>query len=358
LVCLLLFAAIALAQQDDQDLPPVEKQATQPAEDTLLPRITLALQAVTAPDASALASALHVSNATPGAPPNTLSALGDLDGDGVPEMLLKWAMPDVTAGVEVPPALDSPPLWGVYLLSWDGTRWEASRLLSGVEEFTSEVIDLGPPVGRALALVIHEGEGGALYPAIFQVKQHAATVVWDAQGDDSRYEPLSQGQVTFQARGDSPAEMIVSGRADPGFLEVDPHGGRGFEVRVVYHWNGKAFVPAKTDYSANQDYTVYRFISALHLHDYRSAYALVVPAKFLKADAPTLDAFRLFVQDNWPELLQDEVFEAPEPPVASPDEHLFVLLKPDRRYVYHPVFSTDGKFLLTDLTRTQEATEP
>ena len=80
--------------------------------------------------------------------PTRLSPVGDLDGDGVPEMLLKWAIPDVVVGAEVAPAPDSRPLWGVYLLSWTGARWKPSRLLTGVEDFTPLVINLGPPVGR------------------------------------------------------------------------------------------------------------------------------------------------------------------------------------------------------------------
>jgi hypothetical protein len=75
-------------------------------------------------------------------------------------------------------------------------------------------------------------------------------------------------------------------------------------------------------------------------------------------DAPTVEAFRHFIQDHWPEFLQDEVFQAPELLAGSPDEHLFILPKPDHHYVYHPVFSKDGKFLLTGLTRTREETEP
>ena len=217
------------------------------------------------------------------------------------------------------------------------------------------MINLGPPVGRGLAVIVLEGDPPIAYPVIFQVKDHAAKLLWDAQADDSRYQPLLQGRVSFQDKADAPAEMIVMGRADPGLLQVDRRGRRGFQARAVYHWDGKVFIPAKTEYSADQDYTVYRFLSALHLHDYRSAYALVVPAKFLNTDSPTLDAFRNFIQDNWPEFLQDEVFEAPELPAGSPDEHLFVLRKPDKHYVYHPVFSNDGKFLLTGLTRTQEA---
>jgi hypothetical protein len=290
-----------------------------------------------------------------GAPPNTLASVGDLDGDGVPEMLLKWAIPDILVGAEVAPAPGSRPLWSLYLLSWDGARWKASRLVTGVEDFTPILVNLGPPVGRGLAVVIHEGDSQIAYPDIFQVKDHAATLLWDAQADDSRYQPLLQGRVIFPGPADSPAEMIAMGRADPGLLQVDRRGRRGFQARAVYHWSGTAFIPVKTEYSADQDYTVYRFISALHLHDYAAAYALVVPAKFLKADSPTLEAFRHFIQDNWPEFLQDGVFEAPEPPAGAPDDHLFVLPKPDERFVYHPVFSSDGKFLLTGLTRTREA---
>jgi hypothetical protein len=357
-----MFAATTSAQEEGQEPPPAETPATQTLPDALLPQITAAIQGVTTPDVAALSKALHlgerVDATAPGAPPNTLAPVGDLDGDGVPKILLRWAIPDVLVGAEVAPAPDSRPLWGAYLLSWDGAHWKASRLLTGVENFIPLMINLGPPVGRSLAVVIQEGDSQTAYPAIFQVKDHTATLLWDAQADDSRYEPLLQGQVSFQDHAAAPAQMIVTGRADPGLLQVDRRGRRGFQARAVYRWDGKAFVPAKTEYSADQDYTVYRFISALHLHDYRSAYALVVSAKFLKSDSPTLDAFRHFIQDNWPEFLQDEVFEAPEPPAGKPDEHLFVLSKPDKRYVYHPVFSSDGKFLLTGLTRTREAIEP
>jgi hypothetical protein len=357
--CLLMLAVTASAQEEGQEPPPAETPATQTLPDAQLPQITATLQGVTTRDVAALSKALHIGErmdaTAPGALPNTLAAVGDLDGDGVPEMLLKWAIPDVTVGAVVAPAPDSRPLWGVYLLSWDGAHWKASRLLTGVEDFTPVVINLGPPVGRGLAVVIQEGDAPIAYPAIFQVKDHAAALLWDGQADDSRYEPLLQGRVNFEDHAKTPAEMIVTGRADPGFLQVDPSGHRGFQARAVYHWDGKAFVPSKTEYSADQDFTIYRFISALHLHDYRSAFALVVPAKLLKAESPTLDTFRDFIQDNWPEFLRDEVFQAPESPVGSPDDHLFVLSKPGMRYVYHPVFSSDGKFLLTGLTRTREA---
>ena len=361
-LCLAIVPVSAPAQEEPPEPPPAETRATQTLPDSLLPRITTAIQGVTTPDVTALRNALHIGEpqkgAGPGAPPDAVVPVGDLDGDGVPEVLLKWAIPDVAVGTDVAPAPDSRPLWGVYLLSWTSTRWKPSRLLTGVEDFTPLVINLGPLIGRGLALVIMDGDSPILYPTIFQVKDHAASLLWDAQSDDSRYQPLLQGRVSFADHAGASAEMIVTGRADPGFLQVDRRGQRGFQVRAIYHWNGTAFIPAKTEYSANQDYTLYRFISALHLHDYASAYALVVPAKFLKVDSPTLDKFRHLIQDNWPEFLQNEVFAAPESPADLPDDHFFVLSKPDKHFVYHPVFSSDGEFLLTGLTRTQEATEP
>jgi hypothetical protein len=354
-----MFASFGCAQEEGQEPPLPEPQATRTVQDVLLSQITADIQGVTTQDVAALSKALHIGerleSTAPGGPYNTLAPVGDLDGDGVPEMLLKWAIPDVIEG-EVAPASDSRPIWGVYLLSWNGARWKASHLVSGVEDFVPILINLGPPVGHALAVVIQEGDSQVEYPIIFQVTDHAGTLLWDAEADESRYEPLLQGRVNFQDHAGAPAEMIGTGRADPGLLQVEPRGRRGFRARVVYHWDGKAFIPAKTEYIADEDYTVYRFISALHLHDYASAYALVAPAKFLKADSPTLEAFRHFIQDNWPEFLQDAVFEAPELPAGSPDEHLFVLPRSDKRYVYHPLFSSDGKFLLTGLTRTQEAT--
>ena len=360
--CVLMLAICASAQEDGQEPPPVETPATSTVQDVFLPQITAAIQGVTTPDVAALAKALRIgekpgSKAT-GSSLNTLSPVGDVDGDGVPEILLKWAIPDVVVGAEVSPAPDSPPLWGLYLLCWDGAHWKPFRLLTQVEDFTTTLVNLGPPVGRGLAVVVEEGDSPIAYPVVFQVKDHAATLLWDGEADDSRYEPLLQAQVGFQDHADAPADMVVTGRADPGLLQVNPRGERGFKARAIYHWDGKGFVPAKTEYFADPDYTLYRFIAALHLHDYRSAYALVDPPKFLKADSPTLDAFRQFIQDNWPEFLRDEVFQAPELPAGSPDEHLFVLSKPDQCFVYHPVFSSDGKFLLTGLTRAREAIEP
>lgn len=355
--CIMILAPAASAQEEDKDLPLPETKESPAPPDSLLPQINAAIQGVTIPDVAVLAKALRIGE-TPegGAPPNTLAPIGDVDGDGVPEMVLKWAIPDVSAGAEVAPAPDSSPLWAVFLLSWDGAHWQASRLVTGAEDLHLVMINLGPPVGHAVAVLMQEGEPRVPHPAVFQFKDHLATLLWDAQSDDSRFQPLLQGQVSFRDHATAPAEMVETGRADPGFLHIAPTGRRGFAARSVYHWDGKAFIPGKTGYTANEDYTIYRFISALHLHDYASAYALVVPAKFLNADAPTLDAFRHFIQDNWPEFLQNEVFEAPEVAAGSHDDHVFVLPKPDGIKVYHPVFSSDGKFLLTGLASSREPT--
>ena len=358
---LLLVTAPAFAQQPEvPEPPPVESPASQTAPDALLPQIAAMVQSVTTKDARALSQALHISSgpesSSPGPPPNTLEPTGDLDGDGVPEMLLKWAVPVAPVGVEdVPPAPDSRPLWALYLLSWDGAHWNASRLVKGVDNYHSLPINLGPPTGRALAIVTLEGRSSTEYPVVLQVKGHAAKLLWDSQGEDSRYQPLLEGRVSFQSHAKAPALMRVVGRADPGVLQFARNGRRGFQARVTYHWDGAAFVPAKTDFTPNEDYTIYRFIAALHLRDFKSAYAVVVPDKFLTAAAPNLEAFRKFIQDNWPEFPDDQVFAAPEQAAGSGNEHDFVLSKPDRRYVYHPNFSRDGKFLLTGLSRTQES---
>ena len=320
--CVLTFAGSGSAWQEPPEPPPAATQATASLPDVILPTIDAALQGVTTPDFPALSKALHIAegaeDSATGAATNTLWPVGDLDGDGVPEMLLKWAIPDVVSGSDVTPVSGSRPLWAIYVLSWTGDRWKASRLLTGVENFKPVPINLGTPVGRGLAIVSLQGDAAVPFPSIFRVRDHAAMLLWDAQDDDSRYQPLLQGHVSFLEHAGAPAEMIVTGRADPGFLQVKREGRRGFQARAVYHWSGTAFIPQKTEYSPSEDYTVYRFIAALHLHDYNSAYSLVVPAAFVKANLLTLDVFRHFIQENWPEFLENEVFEAPEDLPARP----------------------------------------
>jgi len=343
LLALLLLASYGFSQDDD-DLPPEELAAGQALPDLILTQqIAPLLERVATGNVAALAGALQaevIQHASSGKG-NALLSLGDLDGDGAPEMLLRWALPV--------------PAWGLYLLSWDGMHWKASRLVVGVEDFAVSMINLEPSVARGLAIIVSDTPSQAAYPIVFEVKDHAASLLWDAEADDSRYQPLFQAQVSFTGRSGAPAELIATGRADPGLLQVQPRGKRGFQARAVYNWNGQAFVPSKVDYSDSPDYTVYRFIAALHLHDYRGAYALVAPAKFLGTDSPSLDAFRQAIQNNWPEFLEDHVFEAPEIAAGATDPYAFLLVESDRRLVYHPIFSADGKLLLVGLSRSQEA---
>jgi len=281
-----------------------------------------------------------------------LIELGDLDGDGVSEVALKLLVTETSQedaqGQESPPSSR-----GLYLLSWDGTRWKASPLAASAENIQFKVVRLGKSTGRCIAVVNVMGEEAVPYPAIFQVREHEAALLWDSQGGDNRYNALAHGQIEFQdnAKLDQ-TNMIVIGRADPGLLQFAPDGHRGFSARCVYHWDGQAYVPAQTEYSPGPDNTLYRFIAALHLHDFRSAYALIDPGKFLKTDAPSLEKFRQMMEENWREFLDDQVFQAREANAGSPDALAFEL--PEKHYVYLPTLSNDGRFLLIGLERKVE----
>ena len=84
LACLSIFAVTACGQEEAQEPPLAETHATGTLPDALLPQITAALQGVATPDSAALAKALHIGDrlegAAPGAAPNTLALLGDLEG--------------------------------------------------------------------------------------------------------------------------------------------------------------------------------------------------------------------------------------------------------------------------------------
>ena len=285
-------------------------------------------------------------------PPVELIELGDLDGDGVPEIALKALV--TGASQEDTQAQTSPASFrALYLLSWDGTRWKASPLAGPAESFQFKVVRLGKNTGRGIAVVNVIGEGAAPYPAIFQLREHEAALLWDSQVGDNRYNALEHGQIEFQ---DDPkldqTDMIETGRTDPGLLQFEPGGHRGFNATCLYHWDGQAYVPVRTEYSPGPDNSLYRFIAALHLHDFRSAYALIDPGKFLKTDAPSLEKFRQMMEQDWPEFLDDQVFQAREANAGSPDALAFEL--PDKHYVYRPTLSNDGKFLLTGLERKVE----
>jgi len=197
------------------------------------------------------------------------------------------------------------------------------------------------------------GEDRLPYPSVFQVREHEAGLLWDSQVGDNRYNPLQHGRIEFL---DDPkldqTVMIETGHADPGLLEFEPGGRRGFKARSVYHWDGQAYVPVQTDYSPRPDNTLYRYIAALHLHDFGSAYALIDPGRFLKTDKPNLEQFRQLIEKHWQEFLDDQVFQAREAKAGSPDALAFEL--PEKHYVYRPTLSNDGKFLLTGLERKLE----
>jgi hypothetical protein len=280
--------------------------------------------------------------------------LGDLEGSGIPQVALKWLLPDL-AGQDAAEAAGARGSWRLFLLAWDGERWQASPLGGPAENLKFEVIRLGRSPHWGITVVVTEGEDAVPYPALYQVKNHAARLVWDGKAGESRYQGYPNGRVEFHdvAAADL-TEMIAVGRADPGLLAFPKGSRRGFEVRSTYRWDGQGFVPVKTEYSPTPDYTLYRFIAALHLHDIRGAYTLIDPPKFLNTNSPTLDKFRQLVEGSWPEFLDDKVFEALDAEPASPDPYAFILEERDKKFVYHPTFTAGEKPLLTGLERQEE----
>jgi len=326
-------------------------------EDAMLAGILSVLANLSSPDLGVLGQAFDTrvqkqDEASSGSSAVELIELGDLDGDGVSEVALKLLVAGASqedAQTQVSPA----PLRNLYLLSWNGSHWKASPLAASAENLQFNVVRLGKSTGRCVAVVNVIGEQAFPYPTIFQLREHGASLLWDSQAGDNRYNALEHGRIEFQdnAKLDQ-TDMIVIGRADPGLLQFEPGGHRGFSARCVYHWDGQAYVPAQTEYSPGPDNTLYRFIAALHLHDFHSAYTLIDPGKFLKTDAPSLENFRQVIEENWREFLDDQVFQAREAQAGSPDTLACEL--PDKQYVYRPALSNDGKFLLTGLERKVE----
>ena len=336
-----------------------EPSQASPAEqsDETLATIQAVLGSVSVPDLGALGQAFSTTVKKPDEAPKETSALelvelGDLDGDGVPEVAMILPATETAQEESHGRASPSGPR-GLYLLSWDGTRWKASSLGPPAENSQFKVVRLGKSTGRCIAVVDVMGEEAKPYPAIFQVREHEAALLWDSLSENSLYNALGHGRIDFQdnAKLDQ-TDMIVSGRSDPGLLQFAPGGHRGFSARCVYHWDGQAYIPGQTEYSPGPDNNLYRFIAALHLRDFRSAYALIDPAKFLKTDAPTLGKFRQVMEEDWREFLDDRIFLAREASPGSPATFAFEL--PEKHYVYLPTLSTDGKFLLLGLERKVE----
>lgn len=331
------------AQQAEAPEPP-------PVDQDLL-RVQSALAAVKAPNVRALAAALGLElrkevDTTCSAAGSRLEEVGDLDGGRFPEVVLIRQLSELDASGGPPPSES----WGLFLLAWGGAGWKASRLGAITESCQIQVIQLARR-RRAIVVITPREEDNLLYPAVYGLKGHEAALLWDGQSDNSLFHGTAQSVVKFRLTGTA-AEMVITGRADPGLLDFASGGRRGFEVTTEYHWDGRAYVPGQTHFTANPDYTLYQFIAALHLHDFRAAYALVAPAKFMHADAPTVDTFRQYVQKNWPEFLDDQIFVALETRASTADDFAFIL--PEKHYVYRPAFSADGK-LLIDLVRETEA---
>jgi len=350
------------AKAQEPTPPSTPRQAATARFDEELARVQAAVSSVHTPDIAALAKALEAEAANSNedfadAPANSLVALGDLDADGVSEIAFKQVEPAFTGDTNKSGAA-APLTWQLFLLAWDGAQWRASQLQQGFEPFELRVVSSLVPGARQIALVVFAGARAIPFPAIYQLKDHAASLLWDSRANDSPYEGYADGQVEFREpqSGGAP-ELIATGRADPGLIQFAKDGERGFEARAIYVWDGKSYLPSKTECSDNEDYRLYQFISALHLHDFRSAYALIDPAKFLKTDAPSLEVFRKQVEDSWPEFLDDEIFEAREPGANAAEDLAFELNSEDKHYVYHPSFSADSKHLLTALERRQEKAE-
>jgi len=310
---------------------------------------------VLAADAGALGKALRVEgaqndDAEPGEPTaSALRQIGDLDGDAVPELIFRWSRPErfrLSGNENLGPL----PGWILFLLSWDGGRWRVTELMMGDGLCGLETL---AGIWPAPALVAVEGLSSLPYPVIFRYQDHSAAVAWDSRDESSRYQSYAGGDVAFSGSNGPPA-MVVSGRADPGVIRFPPYNRRGFEVATLYAWESGAFVPKKSEFEENEDYTLYRFIAALHLHDFRAAYALIDPERFLSGGEKTVDAFKKQVTEAWPELLGDNIFDAPEPADGGDNKFPFELNRDDVHYRYFPKFSTDGKRLLTSLERREQ----
>jgi hypothetical protein len=347
------------AKTGEQSLAPAPSDSTSRLKGDLA-LVQSIVGAVHVPDSRALAEALRINvggtkEAFTDLSSNFLEDLDDLDGDGVREFAFKQ-MRSAKKGAPNVTGLDELPSWELFLLAWDGAGWRASWLRSGFEPFELHVVSSNIPGSREIALVIYTGASETPYPAIYQMKDHAAALVWDGRADESEYQGYARGKIEFRnlQAGGAP-QMIVSGRADPGLLHFPKDSKRGFDVQAIYVWAGTSYVPNKTEYSANEDYTLYQFISALHLHDFRSAYALIDAPKFLKTDMPSPEIFRKRIEGSWPEFLDDQIFEVPNPSSSGTNGFEFELTEEDKHYVYLPSFGTDSKHLLAGLERHEES---
>lgn len=341
--------------QSEAGIPQVREPESGRASDAGLAAIRRALKTVETPNFKSVAKSLGLTISKIGKGPFESSdvgmeVVGDLDGDGVPELALKGKATLQARGESVPFAE------ALYFLSWDGQAWRVSDLGSFDGAFTLEALPGMDPADRLIAVIVFQDATLMPYPIIYRYRAHTASLAWDSRLESSSYTGYDYGSVRFKGVGEGSApEMMVSGRADPGLLvfpRVPDANGRGFRVASLYFWRHNAYVPLRTEYEPCEDYTEYRFIRALHLRDFHSAYSLVEPRKFLKTSKPSLEFFRKRVQEQWPEFLDDRIFRVPLHPKGKPGGHLFALtVKEGDTYLYHPTFTPGPKYLLTGLER-------
>lgn len=314
------------------------------------------LHSVSTPDAAALRNALGAATVKESdglsdtASPSLLELSGPAVG-GVPEFVLKWVNNPSRVSNTADDA-SSPAMWSLIFISWDGKQWRAAQIRAGFEPFSFKILSSPIDGPTKIALVVYGGDVAIPYPAVFELKDNTVKLLWDGKSDDSRYEGYALGQIDFQAaRGDGLPDMVSRGRADPGIIVFPRANQRGFEARTRYEWRGGAYIPIKTEYEANEDYALYRFIAALHLRDFPTAYGLIAPTQFLKSDKPNLKMFQTLIEGSWQEFLHDNIFQALDVKSGSADPHAFELATENETYLYNPTFSADSKHLLTGLSR-------
>jgi hypothetical protein len=281
-----------------------------------------------------------------------MEAVSGLGDGGAPVVAVKWRPADKGQNVTAAGGLN------LYLLSWDGKGWQASYLTSAGDALTLQVLPETGGTTPLFAVVIYRGRTAVPYPVIFRFQDHHAFLVWDGRSEATSYTGYDDGSIQFEKAGEGNVPvMIETGRADPGLLMFPSSAeetSRGFQAASAYAWKNNAYVLLRTEYTQNRDYLIYRFIAALHLHDFKTAYSLIDPRQFLKTKKPSLALFRERVQNVWPEFIDDRIFEVPARSEAGPGGHIFILrLRDGKMNVYHPTFMAGPEFRLTGLDRTE-----
>ena len=321
--------------------------------------IQAAVIGVHSPNLQALAAALGLDPAQIGRRAFDDSTIGmeavaGLSGDAVHAVAVKWRPAKKNQGQEASAEV-APDL---YLLSWDGNGWQASYLTAAAGALTVQTLPIQGNAASLFAVIVYRGLTAVPYPVIFRFQDHHASVAWDGRADSASYTGYDYGSIQFEKAGSGGVPvMIATGRADPGLLMFpisDQQSGRGFQAATVYIWENDSYVPLRTEYTHNRDYVLYRFIAALHLHEFKTAYSLIDPQQFLKTNKPSLKLFRTRIQNKWPEFIDDRIFEVPSATGSDSGSHVFILrLGHGKMNVYHPIFTPGPTYRLAGLKRAE-----